>query len=76
MGLHIHWLWLQKTDASLPWARLPVHVPRQALAHLVWQLKPSSAVGNQLYSGVTDGCMEKQWLNWPQTSLARSLKEL
>ena len=31
-ALRIRWLWQQKSDASWPWDRLPVNVPRNARA--------------------------------------------
>uniref|UniRef100_A0A0A8ZTA0 Reverse transcriptase domain-containing protein n=1 Tax=Arundo donax TaxID=35708 RepID=A0A0A8ZTA0_ARUDO len=43
-ALRIRWLWLQKTDASRPWAGLPIQVPNNA--HALFNITVESIVGN------------------------------
>lgn len=43
-ALRIRWLWLEKTDASRPWAGLPVQVPHNP--HALFGAAVESNVGN------------------------------
>lgn len=55
-ALCIRWLWLEKTDASCPWAGLPTQVPHSAKA--LFDITVDSIVGN----GETIKLWSDRWL--------------
>jgi hypothetical protein len=63
-ALRIRWLWLQKTDASRPWAGLPFKLPPHAQA--LFDIVVVTVVGNgESTKSWTDGCKENLFRTGP-----------